>query len=109
MAGNDGKPRSHAPSPSYRRRVGTLTRRNEKPLRRRPAATPPERRFSVISRHERCLSLSNQDRHEPAFAESPLEAPDRVLQGGFLLAGWNLRSDGEALHDEPTRPMPIPV
>ena len=83
MAGNDGKPRLHALSPSGRRRVGTLTRRNEKPLRRRPAATPPERRFSVISRHERCLSLSNQDRHEPAFAESPLEAPDRVLQEGL--------------------------
>ena len=83
MAGNDGKPRSHAPSPSGRRRVETLIRRNEKPLRRRPSADPPERRFSVIFRHERRPSLSNQDRHEPAFAESPLEAPDRVLQEGL--------------------------
>jgi len=55
------------------------------------------------------ISAVNQNRHEPAFAESPLETPDRMLQGGFLLVGWNLRSDGEALHDEPTRPMPILV
>ena len=41
----------------------------------------------------------------PRSPSRPLKPPIGCLKGGFPLAGWNLRSDGEALHDEPTWPM----
>ena len=110
VAGNDGKPL--LPSLTFGQSVTRRYAEQGKRQRGFVAVVPltlPKGGFpSFPATKDACLCQTKIDTN-PRSPNRPSKPLIGCSRRGFPLAGWNLRSDGEALHDEPTRPMSIPV